>query len=102
MGNDRLLWKSLIDTKSKSLIRITSNDTKQPTHLAMVEFLQKNFYQHTIEIVKRIETFVTEDAVYAILDKYKEVLTEQRKKLIGRYLLSKVQLLRKVYEEKEG
>lgn len=68
----------------------------------MIEFLHKNFYQHTIEIVKKIETFMTEDAVYAILDKYKEALTEQRKNLIGRYILSKVQLLRKVYEEKEG
>ncbi|MCI9590713.1 MAG: hypothetical protein HFG42_09190 [Lachnospiraceae bacterium] len=102
LGKDTLLWKSLIDTKSKSLIRITSNDIKQPTHLAMVEFLQKNFYKHTIKIVKKIETFVTEDAIYAILDKYNEVLTEQRKNLIGRYILSKVQLLRKAYEEKEG
>ena len=68
----------------------------------MVEFLQKNFYKHTIKIVKKIETFVTEDAIYAILDKYNEVLTEQRKNLIGRYILSKVQLLRKAYEEKEG
>lgn len=68
----------------------------------MIEFLHKNFYQHTIVIVKKIETFMTEDAVYAILDKYKEALTEQRKNLIGRYILSKVQLLRKVYEEKEG
>ena len=44
---------------------------------------------------------MTEDMVYDILDKYKEVLTEQRKNLIGKYILSKVQLLRKVYEEKE-
>lgn len=36
-----------------------------------------------------------------ILEKYKEVLTEQRKNLIGKYILSKVQLLRKVYGEKE-
>ena len=39
---------------------------------------------------KKIETFVTVDAVYSILDKYKGVLTEQRKKLIGKYILSKV------------
>lgn len=47
------------------------------------------------------ETLVTEDAVYAILGKYKEVLTEQREHLIGKYILSKVQLLRKIYGEKE-
>lgn len=101
LGKDKLLWKSLVDTKSKSLIRITSNDGKQPTHLEMVEFLQKNYYEQTVEIEKKIETFVTEDTVYAILDKYKEVLTEQREKLIGKYILSKAQMLRKVYGEKE-
>ena len=101
LGKDELLWKSLVDTKSKSLIRITSNDTKQPTHLAMVKFLKKNYYRQTIKIEKNIETLVTEDMVYNILDEYKEVLTEQRKNLIGKYILSKVQLLRKVYGEKE-
>lgn len=100
-GKDKLLWKSLIDTKSKSLIRITGNDVKQPTHLAMVEFLKRNYYSQTIHIEKKIEEFVTRDAVYAILDKYDEVLTEQRKKLIGKFILSKVQLLKKVYGEKE-
>lgn len=99
LGNDKLLWKSLVDTKSKSLIRIASNDAKQPTHLTMIEYLKKNFYSQTISIVKKIETFVTGHAVYDILDKYKEVLTEQRKDLIGKYILSKVELLKKIYGE---
>lgn len=101
LGNDKVLWRSLIDTKSKSLVRITSNDMKQPTHLAMVEFLQKNYYKQTIEIEKRIETFVTEENVYDILNKYEEVLTEERKELIGKFILSKVRLLKKVYEKQE-
>lgn len=66
----------------------------------MVEYLKKNYYEHTIEIAKKIETLVTENAVYSILDQYKETLTEQREHLIAKYILSKVQLLRKVYEEK--
>lgn len=53
LGNDKLLWKSLVDTKSKSLIRISSNDTKQPTHMAMVKFLKKNYYSQTIKIEKK-------------------------------------------------
>lgn len=101
LGNDKVLWRSLIDTKSKSLVRIISNDVKQPTHLAMVEFLQKNYYKQTIEIEKRIETFVTEENVYDILNKYEEVLTEERKELIGKFILSKVRLLKKVYEKQE-
>lgn len=49
LGKDKLLWKSLVDTKSKTLIRIASNDTKQPTHLTMVEYLKKNYYEHTMQ-----------------------------------------------------
>ncbi|MGN0465311.1 MAG: HipA domain-containing protein [Lachnospiraceae bacterium] len=101
LGNDKLLWKSLVDTKSKSLIRIKSNDAKQPTHLTMLKFLQENYYEQTIEFEKKIETVVTEEIIYTILDKYKEVLTEQRKNLIGKFILSKVQLLKEVYGKKE-
>lgn len=101
LGKDKLLWKSLVDTKSKSLIRIESYDVKQSTHLKMVEFLQKNYYEQTVKVEKRIETFVTEENVYDILDKYNEVLTEERKELIGKFILSKVQLLKEVYGEQE-
>ena len=83
------------------MIRIESYDVKQPTHLKMVEFLQKNYYEQTVKVEKRIETFVTEENVYDILDKYNEVLTEERKELIGKFILSKVQLLKEVYGEQE-
>lgn len=83
------------------MIRIMSYDEKQPTHLKMVEFLQKNYYEQTAKIEKRIETFVTEENVYDVLDKYNEVLTEERKELIGKFILSKVQLLKEVYGEQE-
>lgn len=102
LGKDKLLWKSLVDTKSKSRIRITCSDKKPPTHLTVIDFLKKNYYTQTIEIENKIETFVTETAVYAILDKYKEELTEQRRNLIAKYILSKVQLLKDVYGGEEG
>jgi hypothetical protein len=37
LGNDTLRWKSLIDTKSKSIVRILRNDEKRPTHFEMVD-----------------------------------------------------------------
>lgn len=102
LGNDQLLWKSLVDTKSKSIIRIKNRDKKQPTHLDILRYLKKNYYDQTIDIVKKIETLVTEDAICAILDKYEEVLSLKRKKLISNYLLSKVQLMVETYRKKEG
>lgn len=102
LGKDLLLWRSLVDTKSKSLIRISSRDKRQPTHLEVIKYLQKNYYSQTADIVKKIETFVTEEAICAILDKYEELLSVQRKKLIKKYLLSKVQLMEEIYGTKEG
>lgn len=39
LGNDLMLWKSLVDTKSKSMIRISCRDTKQPAHLEVVKYI---------------------------------------------------------------
>lgn len=99
LGNDLMLWKSLVDTKSKSLIRISCRDTKQPTHLEMIKYIYKNYFEQTIDIVKRIEELLTEDAVCMIMDKYIEILSVQKIDLIKKYLFSKVQLLKEVYGE---
>lgn len=101
LGNDLLLWKSLVDTKSKSLIRITNKVKRQPTHLEVLKFLQKNYYMETRDIVNKIETFVTEESVCAILNKYEEILPVNRRKLILKYLLSKVCLMSEIYGKKE-
>lgn len=96
-GNDKLLWKSLIDSKSRSLIRINSSDRKLPTHAEVLMFLQKNYYKQTENIVNSIGTFVTNDKICAILDKYNEVLSAKRKLLIKKYLLSKIEIMQEIY-----
>lgn len=97
LGNDLLLWKSLIDTKSKSIIRITCQDRKQPTHLDVIKFVRKNYYKQTIDIAEKIESVVTQDEISGIIDKYGEVLSLKKRILIMKYLLSKKQLLKEVY-----
>lgn len=42
---------------------------------------------------------MTENTVYDILNKYEEILSEQKRTLIQRYLLSKIQLIEEVYGE---
>ena len=100
-GNDQLLWKSLIDSKSKSLIRINSSDRKLPTHTEVLQFLQKKYYDQTENIVNSIGTLVTNDKICDILDKYNEVLSEKRKLLIKKYLLSKIEIMQDIYWRKE-
>lgn len=99
LGNDLMLWKSLVDTKSKSIIRISCRDTKQPTHLEMIKYIHNNYFDQTIEIVRKIGNTLTEDAVCTILDKYREILSMKKRELIKKYLFSKVQLLKEVYGE---
>lgn len=99
LGKDLLLWKSLVDTKSKSLIRIHKNDDKQPTHIDVMKFLRNNYYDQTIDIVYNIVQLITETTVCNILENYTEVLTKRRSELIKKYLLSKVEILKKIYTE---
>lgn len=99
LGNDLMLWKSLIDTKSKSIIRIHCQDIKQPTHLEVMKYIHHNYLEQTVDIVKKIEEVLTEDSVHMIIGKYKEMLSVNKTSLIEKYLFSKVQLLKEVYGE---
>ncbi len=65
----------------------------------MVKYIHQNYFEQTIDIVKKIEELVTEDAVCIIMDKYKEILSMRKINLIKKYLFSKVQLLKEVYVE---
>lgn len=99
LGNDLMLWRSLIDTKSKSIIRIHCQDIKQPTHLEMMKYIHQNYLEQTVDIVKKIEEALTVDSARMILSKYKEMFSGNKSSLIEKYLLSKVQLLKAVYGE---
>ena len=97
LGKDMRLWRSLIDTKSRSLIRISVSDEKQPTHLDVLKYLRQNYYSQTIEIVNKIELTVTDVSLDDILYKYAEVLTDKKIILIKKYLLGKIELMKEVY-----
>ena len=100
LGKDMRLWRSLIDTKSRSLIRISVSDEKQPTHLDVLKYLRQNYYSQTIEIVNKIELTVTDVSLDDILYKYAEVLTDKKIILIKKYLLGKIELMKEVYGTK--
>lgn len=98
LGKDRVLWKSLIDTKSRSRIRISQNDIKEPTHLQMLEFIREHYFKETAPLAESIISLVTEPMICDILKEYPEdLLNDSRKKLILKFLLSKVQLLKETY-----
>lgn len=101
LGKDAMLWKSLVDTKSRSIIRIQCKDMKQPTHLEVLKFLRENYYAQTAGMVTKIEKLVTEEKISNILKHYRDNLSKEKSELIKKYLLSKIQMMSNVYKEKE-
>lgn len=97
MGKDLVRWKSLVDTKSKSLVRRTLNDTKRPTHLEMLQYIFQNYKLETIDIAQRISTLSPEK-----IDEIVELSSEKqlhtiKKKLICNFLNAKIDMLKQVY-----
>lgn len=54
LGNDKVRFQSLVDTKSRSRIRIDKINAKEPTHLDVLEYLKSNYYNDVIDFVKTV------------------------------------------------
>lgn len=98
MGKDKNRWNSLIDTKSKSLIRCREIDEKRPTHLEVLKYLKENYFDDTYVFAKNIVSLLTEENIYRILDLYSEDgLSEKKKMLILKFLLDKIKMMNYIY-----
>ena len=98
LGKDKNRWNSLVDTKSRSLLRCKELDEKRPTHLKVLKYLKENYYEETCGFAKNIVAVMTEKQIYDILRSYsKEELSDNKKQLILKYLLEKRQMLKTVY-----
>ena len=99
LGKDINRFNALIDSKSKSIIRIHPLDKQRPTHKEMVTFLLKNCpetYGYARELLSR---FVCNNVVDYI-DYYSDAfVSHEKKELIRRFLLGKYSLLWKVVNE---
>lgn len=97
-GKDKNRWRSLVDTKSKSLLRCQVSDEKRPTHLTVLKYIKENYFGETYDFAKKIITVLTEEKIYDILKQYSTAeLSDHKKKLIYRYLLAKREMLKEVY-----
>ena len=98
MGKDKNRWNSLIDTKSKSLIRCREIDEKRPTHLEVLKYLKENYFDDKYVFSKNIVSLLTEENIYRILDLYSEDgLSEKKKMLILKFLLDKIKMMNYIY-----
>jgi hypothetical protein len=94
LGNDKVRFQSLIDTKSKSRIRIDKNYKREPTHLEVLIYLKDNYYNEVIDIVKTIVYNIDDNSVDSILDEYTGIISKKREILIKKFLLGKVNLMK--------
>lgn len=104
LGKDKVLWNSLVDTKSTSRIRcrLTDSIKSKTTHLQMLQYIKDNFYNETIELIQKKTYSITLDNINKILNTYaNDELCDNKKILIKKFLLSKVDFMRTVYQIKE-
>lgn len=102
LGKDKVRWNSLVDTKSKSLIRCKEIDTNGPTHLEVLNYIKHNYYEKTYRFVEKVGMLMTETNISDIVGKYlSSELSENKKLLIQKYLLWKVKKMKETYFGKE-
>lgn len=97
LGNDKVRFQSLVDTKSRSRIRIDKKNVKEPTHLEVLEYLKNNYYNEVINIVKTVGYNVNENSIDYILEPYVGIISEKREALIKKFLIEKVNLMKKQF-----
>lgn len=92
LGKDRKRFESLVNSKSKSMIRINGFQKKRPTHKEVAEYLMKT-YGTTERIAKEFCRAMAIAKIYDLMEKYKNILSPVKLELITRYLLRKREML---------
>jgi hypothetical protein len=101
-GKDTNKWRSLVDTKSKSMLCCTVYDEKRPTHLTVLKYIKDNYYTETYRFAKKIVDYMNDEQINSILNMFSSFeLSDNKKKLICKFLLSKIHMLEEVYVGKD-
>ena len=98
LGNDKVRFNSLIDTKSTSRIRVDKYIKKEPTQLNVLKFMREYYYEDIIDIVYKIINNITEKNIDNILREYIGLISEKRIILIKKFLIGKIILLREEFK----
>ena len=86
-------FEALVDSKSKSMIRIDGSNKARPRHKEVVQYLMGK-YPIAKTIAKKFLSRLNETTINQIMDQYSsEVLDVKKNLLIRRYLLKKLELL---------
>ena len=99
LGKDKNRFNALVDSKSRSTIRIDGSKKKLPSHREVVRYLFEN-YAVSKQIAKDFIVKLTPAVVDNLLDEYPtQILSEGKKKLICKFLNGKIEILKELLEE---
>jgi hypothetical protein len=102
LGNDKMKFNSLVNTKSKSRVRVNKKVKKEPTHLEVLQYINLNHRDCVIDLIETINDNITEMTVEKIISSYSdELISKKRKMLIKKFLLEKVKLMNQVFLREE-
>lgn len=95
LGKDIVRFKALVDSKSKSRIKIDCKSSKEPTHLDVFKYVYSNFHDEVNEFVKKVIDILSTSKVNEILGRYNnELISSKKKLLISLFLEAKINLLK--------
>ena len=101
LGRDKNRFNALVDSKSKSRIRIDGTQSRTPSHKEMAEHLLKN-YPVARKISRNFIEKLTEDQINSLLEEYDDkILCKEKKNLIHRFLSKKIEILVDLLKEVE-
>ena len=102
LGKDLNRFNALVDSKSKSLIRVDGFKKKSPTHREVVLYLIEN-YSSARNIARQIIEKLPKDVIDSLMDEYPtEILSSKKNKLIRQYLYKKIDILTTLLKEVES
>lgn len=93
LGKDIKRFNAVVDSKSKSIIRIDGSNKNTPKHSDVVKYLLSNFHP-TEKIARRFLKRLNANKIREVLNEYPEsILSQQKKELISRFLIRKLEIL---------
>ena len=101
LGKDKVRFEALVDSKSKSRIRIDGSQKSLPSHRAVVEYLFENYSVSRV-IAKDFLAHFSGKTINALLSEYPdEILSNEKKTLINKFLTKKIEILEELLKKEE-
>lgn len=98
LGNDLMAFNKLVNTQSKAIIRLNRFEKERPKHLDVLKTIINN--ECVRKLIEDMVCILTIASIEGIMSYYNtDILTAEKKQLISKYLLWKVDAAKKLIME---